>query len=207
MGVATRPRTQATNQHSTRRAEPPLPLPIDLIGRPPLGSILPTPIRFPCGRLNRHGLEMQSPSTSALLVPLPQPKIEQLQGVWFQRKGDPTCHKASLRLTSHHLIFQLGPALAPDQPARTHTVPLSLILKATRIPSLRISTQASQPSSASIPSPSSSRTSTRPRSPSTPNTTSSPSLTASRSVPSSPTSRSSTLSTISPPHRHSLADL
>lgn len=89
---------------------------------------------------------MQSPSTSALLVPLPQPKIEQLQGVWFQRKGDPTCHKASLRLTSHHLIFQLGPALAPDQPARTHTVPLSLILKATRIPSLRISTQASQPS-------------------------------------------------------------
>ena len=87
-----------------------------------------------------------SSSASALLTPLPKPKVELLSDVWFQRRGQSSCQKGALHLTSHHLIFEYAPSAPSDRPSRHHSIPLSLILKATRIPSLRIASQPSSPS-------------------------------------------------------------
>ncbi|SJX66572.1 related to YMR1-Phosphatidylinositol 3-phosphate phosphatase [Sporisorium reilianum f. sp. reilianum] len=91
-------------------------------------------------------------STSSLaashssLTPLPKPRVENLVDVWFQRKGETNCRRGSLHLTPHHLIFESKPSSAADSPSRQISIPLSLILKATRIPSLRISAQPTSPS-------------------------------------------------------------
>ncbi|SPO31360.1 related to YMR1 - Phosphatidylinositol 3-phosphate phosphatase [Ustilago trichophora] len=87
-----------------------------------------------------------STSASASLIPLPKPKIEHLADVWFQRRGEGACHKGALHLTSHHIIFEYQPYAASDRPSRRQSIPLSLIQKATRIPSLRISAQPTSPS-------------------------------------------------------------
>lgn len=87
-----------------------------------------------------------SPSVAATLTPLPRPTIEHLQDVWFQGRGENTCHRGALRITSHHLIFEHQPSAAAERAPRRHLIPLSLILKATRIPSLRISAPATLPS-------------------------------------------------------------
>ena len=80
-----------------------------------------------------------------LLTPLPAPKVDTLTDVWFQRRGDGTCRTGILHLTPHHLTFEYMPSSAAQTPTRRTSIPLSLILKATRIPSLRISAQPSAP--------------------------------------------------------------
>ncbi|TKY87075.1 hypothetical protein EX895_003752 [Sporisorium graminicola] len=85
-------------------------------------------------------------ASTGSLVPLPKPKIETLIDVWFQRKGEAACRRGNLHLTPHHLIFESKSSSAADSPARQVSIPLSLIHKATRIPSLRISTQQASPS-------------------------------------------------------------
>ncbi|CDU24372.1 related to YMR1-Phosphatidylinositol 3-phosphate phosphatase [Sporisorium scitamineum] len=92
---------------------------------------------------------MQASTTAAAissLAPLPTPKIENVVDVWFQRKGETNCRRGSLHITPHHLIFESKPSSSAGPPARQVSIPLSLILKATRIPSLRISAQPTSPS-------------------------------------------------------------
>ncbi|PWZ01275.1 phosphatases II [Testicularia cyperi] len=87
-------------------------------------------------------------SLSSPLAP-PTPKVQHIQHVLYQHKGQSTCHRGSLTLTSHHLIFHYTSLSTNDE--RTAEIAYSLILKATRIPSLRIATPASGHSSRIYP--------------------------------------------------------
>ncbi|KAJ1032902.1 hypothetical protein NDA18_001624 [Ustilago nuda] len=89
-----------------------------------------------------HASTASTSLSSTSLISLPKPKVDLLAHVWFQRRGESSCHRGALRLTSHHLIFEYP----SDRPSRRLQIPLSLILKATRIPSLRFSSQALSPS-------------------------------------------------------------
>ncbi|EST06858.2 Myotubularin-like phosphatase domain protein [Kalmanozyma brasiliensis GHG001] len=85
-------------------------------------------------------------ATSGSLVPLPTPTIDSVANVWFQRRGETQCRRGSLTITAHHLVFEHKSSSTSEPSTRRLSIPLSLILKATRIPSLRFSTQAGSPS-------------------------------------------------------------
>ncbi|KAJ9476106.1 Phosphoinositide 3-phosphatase [Pseudozyma hubeiensis] len=85
-------------------------------------------------------------ATAAFLTPLPTPKVDTVADVWFQRKGESNCRRGVLRITAHHLVFEHQTASTTEALPRSISIPLSLILKATRIPSLRIVSQPGAPS-------------------------------------------------------------
>lgn len=71
-----------------------------------------------------------------IMAMLPTPKVAVVHNVFFQRKGETRCQQGTLRLTSHHLIFE------PQSASRPRQMAYSLLLNVTRMPSLRIAAQA-----------------------------------------------------------------
>ncbi|KAN0062412.1 phosphatidylinositol-3-phosphatase ymr1 [Thecaphora frezii] len=68
----------------------------------------------------------------------PTPSVEWADQVLLQLRTQSSCHRGSLELTSHHLIFTSTSASASDRNhAWTYRLPYSLILQAIRLASLR----------------------------------------------------------------------